>query len=109
MAARKRIWTPDVVRARIQAGQIVRRLQQFVMGAKDDQGLVIQMTPAQVTAALGLLKKTVPDLSAIEHTGSITHKHVQDLTDAELLAIARGRSEGVIEASPSEAEPPELH
>ncbi len=28
------------------------------------------MQPSQVTAGLGLLKKVVPDLAAIEHTGA---------------------------------------
>ncbi len=41
------------------------------------------MSASQVTAALGLLKKTVPDLSAIEHTGEIVHR---DVTDQPLTA-----------------------
>ena len=44
-------------RAKIQTSQIINRLNAFVSGD-------VEMTPAQVTAALGLLKKTIPDLSA---------------------------------------------
>jgi len=43
---------------------LLNRLTNFVTGR-------IEMSPHQVTAALGLLKKTVPDLQAIEHSGTI--------------------------------------
>jgi hypothetical protein len=88
MAARKRTWTPQIVRDRMRAAAISRRLQQFALGEKDEAGQPVNMTPAQVTAALGILKKCVPDLSAVEHTGELTHKHVKELSDAELTAIA---------------------
>lgn len=57
MAARKRTWTPEIVRQRIQAAQIVNRLSSHVMGK-------CKLSATQVTAALGLLKKCVPDLSS---------------------------------------------
>lgn len=47
----------DYTRTKIQTSQIVNRLSQFVNGT-------VEMEPHQVTAALGLLKKTLPDLSA---------------------------------------------
>jgi len=52
----------DAVRARIRAGGIVKRLEDHVLGK-------VEMSASQVSAALGLLRKTVPDLSAVEHTG----------------------------------------
>lgn len=56
-------------RKKIQAGQIANRLMRFVNGE-------ITMTPAQVTAALGLMKKVAPDLSAAHientHEGNFT-------------------------------------
>lgn len=52
----------DAVRARIRAGGIVYRLEQHVLGK-------IAMEPSAVTAALGLLRKVVPDLASHEHTG----------------------------------------
>jgi hypothetical protein len=65
--------------------------------------------PAQVTAALGILKKCVPDLSAVEHTGELTHKHVKELSDAELTAIAAGSGFGAATEATGEAVAPELH
>lgn len=44
----------EAVRARIRAGGIAKRLEDHVVGK-------VEMTTTQVTAALGLLKKVVPD------------------------------------------------
>lgn len=52
----------EAVRARIRAGGIARRLEDHVLGK-------VGMTSSQVSAALGLLRKVVPDLSAHEHKG----------------------------------------
>lgn len=52
----------EAVRARIRGGQIAKQLSDHVLGKKE-------MTTTQVTAALGLLRKVVPDISAIEHSG----------------------------------------
>ena len=59
----------DAVRARIKAGGIAKRLEDYIVGK-------ISMEPAQVTAALGLLRKVVPDVSAVEHSGEVTQNHV---------------------------------
>jgi hypothetical protein len=52
----------EAVRARIRAGGIVKRLEDHVLGK-------VEMSATQVSAALGLLRKTVPDLASVEHTG----------------------------------------
>ena len=61
-------------RKKIQNGAIANRLIKFAMGE-------IEMTSAQVTAALGLMKKVVPDLQSIDmnakHDGKITVEIVQ--------------------------------
>ena len=69
MAARKRRGTldsgwDDTVRQRIKAGFIIEKLQDHIMGQ-------VNMTATQVTAALGLLKKALPDLQAVEHSGEV--------------------------------------
>ena len=108
MAARKRTWTPQIVRDRMRAAAISKRLQQFALGEKDEGGLPVNMTPAQVTAALGILKKCVPDLSAVEHSGEIAHKHTRDMTDEELAAIAAGGSVGAAVETEGASEPPSI-
>jgi len=66
MAARKNRGTldkpwEDSVRSKIQTSMLINRLTDFVKGE-------VKLDPAQVTAALGLLKKSVPDLTSIDAT-----------------------------------------
>lgn len=52
----------EEIREKIRATLIVKALEDHVLEAKE-------MTPSQVSAALGLLKKSVPDLGAITLSG----------------------------------------
>ena len=52
----------DAIRSKIQATQIINRLQKHIDGD-------IEMESTQVTAAVALLKKTVPDIQAVQHSG----------------------------------------
>ena len=81
---------------------ITNRLIGHVLGT-------VEMQPSQVTAGIALLRKIVPDLSATELSGGVTHTHVQELSDSDLLNIAAGRSTRAVKATPSPQEPPELH
>lgn len=54
----------DKTRAKIQTSQIINRLNSFINSE-------VQLQPAQVTAALGLLKKSLPDLQSVEHSGEV--------------------------------------
>ena len=53
----------DKTREKIQTTQIVNRLTNHVLGKVD-------MSPSQVSAGLGLLRKTLPDLAQTELTGA---------------------------------------
>lgn len=80
MAARtKRIYHPEEVREKIRTSQLINRLNRFINGK-------IELTPHQVTAALGLIKKTLPDLSSIDatHKGDAAHPIVVSQADARL-------------------------
>lgn len=52
-------------RMKIKAGNIIDRLEKLIAGK-------IEMPPHAVTAALGLLRKALPDLTSVEHSGEIT-------------------------------------
>lgn len=65
MAARKHLSHTDKTRERIKTSMLINRLTSFVEGKVD-------LSPAQVTAALGLMKKTLPDLSSVD--GTMEHK-----------------------------------
>lgn len=63
MAARTvKIRHDEETRAKIKTSQLINRLQDYVDS-------LVKLEPGQVTAALGLLKKTLPDLSHAEVTG----------------------------------------
>jgi len=70
MAARiHKIKHDDETRARIKAGNIINRLQKLISGE-------VEMAPHAVTAALGLLRKTLPDLTSVDHSGEVTTSYV---------------------------------
>jgi len=70
MAARTRkIRHDDETRAKIKAGNIIARLQKLIDGE-------VEMAPHAVTAALGLLRKSLPDLTSVEHSGDVTKTYV---------------------------------
>jgi hypothetical protein len=52
-------------RDKIQTSQLVSRLNSFALDTTES----VRMTSDQVRAALGLLKKTIPDLAVTSHTG----------------------------------------
>jgi hypothetical protein len=58
MAARKTKDLSQAWRQKIQTSMLINRLQSHVNGT-------VKLDATQVTAALGLLKKTAPDLSSV--------------------------------------------
>lgn len=52
----------------IRASQLLNRLTSFANGE-------LEMTAAQVQAARVVIGKEIPDLKAIEHSGTLEHKH----------------------------------
>lgn len=61
------VWTreqADRFRARIQTDMLIQRLSGLASGT-------LEMPPHAVTAALGLLRKVMPDQAAVEHSGEI--------------------------------------
>lgn len=73
MAARTRKIQHDAdTRAKIKAGNIINRLTKLIEGE-------IEMPPHAVTAALGLLRKTLPDLTSVEHSGDVATTYVVEM------------------------------
>ena len=52
------------IRSRIKADRLIDAMENHVLNGKE-------MSRSQVTAAIGLLKKCVPDLTAVEHSGEV--------------------------------------
>lgn len=103
MAARnpREVWTPEVVRRRIQTAHIVAGLQKFFRGK-------LKLSASQVRAAEILLRKTLPDQSAIAHSGNVWLGKPEELSEVELdRRIAAAAREET--PSPGTQELPELH
>lgn len=102
MPARKTMWTPEIVRQRIRVGVILNRLKNHMLGR-------IEMSSTQLQAAQILLKKALPDLAAVEHTGTLNVQDARELTDAELANIATAGSAGATEQADSSKVVREVH
>lgn len=85
----------DEHRVKIQNSNILNALIEHVEGTRD-------MSSTQVTAGLGLLRKVMPDLAASADLGESGELvPVNRMTDAELEAIAAGRSSRTAKAPES--------
>jgi hypothetical protein len=67
MPKRQNLVHSELVRERIRTTALVNFLTKYALGQYKRA-----VDPARVTAALGVLKKTLPDLQAIEHSGTVT-------------------------------------
>ncbi len=64
MAARIRKQHQDEVRARIQVSQLINVLEKQALGEAETE-----LSPTRLKAIEILLRKSLPDLSSVEHTG----------------------------------------
>lgn len=97
MAARKRIGTidkpwDDQVRSKIQTSMLINRLSDHVFGK-------VELVATQVNAAIALLRKTIPDLAQVEHSGEVTTTYV-----ARMPAAAHGIDDWQRQHGPPKAE-----
>jgi hypothetical protein len=75
MAARKQLFHPAEVRQKIQASQLINRLQSFALLTPEDSDFAKRaMSGDQVRAAFGLLAKVVPDQKQVDADGDATDK-----------------------------------
>ena len=70
MAARLRPHHQDEVRTRIQTSQLINRLTSYALGTAEGEEKVAELTTGQLKAIEILLKKSLPDLSAIDWSAS---------------------------------------
>lgn len=63
MARRKQLFHPDEIKRKIQASQLINRLQENALAESEF------MTPGQIQSANSLLDRVVPKLKAVEHSG----------------------------------------
>jgi nitrogen-specific signal transduction histidine kinase len=69
MAARtNKIWHDESTRLKIKVGVIIDRLQRHIRGE-------IDMPNSAINAAAILLRKALPDIQQVTHTGHVDHDH----------------------------------
>lgn len=76
----------EEARNKIKHTLILNRVTDHVLGK-------VEMSPSQVTAALGLLRKVIPDLAAHQHSGTVNH-NINNVADF-LASIGRTGVESV--------------
>lgn len=59
----------DATRQKIQTSQLVNRLNSYALGELGPQGETIELTAGQLKAMEILLRKSLPDLAAVQHSG----------------------------------------
>jgi hypothetical protein len=64
----------EIARAKIQASQLINRLQKFALGLAD-----YKLTIAEIRAIEVLLRKCVPDLVQSELKAQIEHRYVVEI------------------------------
>ena len=80
---RKRTYQTDKTREKIRTAQLMNRLEAYALGEKDKQtDAPVKMDTGQVKAALGLLSKTLPDLTSAD----IHDSRQEDTDPLEVLA-----------------------
>lgn len=97
--AERRLQAFNRARDTIRAGDIVKELERHILG---DNGVKYEMSATQVTAALGLLRKVMPDLVP-GHGGAGGEIVIKILTGVEADPLARtvGWGSGSIDAVPA--------
>ena len=97
MAARKTKGTkdkpwPQITRDRIRGSMIYKRLENHILTTPEDEDFAAKyMSSSQVTAALGMLKKVLPDLTSTD--GKVEQTHT--LTFADVMKEIEGKSRGL--------------
>lgn len=105
-ARTRKVRHDDETRRRIRTSQLINRLEGHVFGKYD-------MTNTQVSAALGLLRKTLPDLSQAEVNHNVKHAPA-DYTREELAGIlasanAANGGGGIAQEDGRGSEPDSVH
>jgi len=109
-ARTKRIVCDENTRKKIQASQLINRLTNHILTDPTKETFEKEFLQAtQVNAALGLLKKILPDLSAVELSGEVNVTNERELSEAELLNIAAGSGTGSTEQDGGEEESSSVH
>ncbi len=100
MPKRNRPGLSEATRKRIQTTMIVKQLEKHVLGK-------VEMTATQVTAALGLIRKTLPDLQSQEIKAEV--KTRQNVINAEPMTTDEWESKYTSDMEPTARAPKSIN
>ena len=80
-----REWS-ERARSKIQAHNLIDRVQRFALGQEGKQGEKIDMNARQLKAALSLIDKCLPNLHSTEYTNTTERRKPEEI-QAQLAAI----------------------
>ena len=80
MAARLSPKCDELTRLKIRTTQLLKRLEAFALSDIDPQtGNPVKMSKEQITAASVLLRKVIPDLANVSHSGDETNPVLHEI------------------------------
>lgn len=85
-AQRRRIEAREGARIKLRAGQYVRRLKEIAEKAETVEPSAIPALRLKADIYAKLLAKCLPDLKAVDHTGTVNHVNY----DASVLELLNG-------------------
>jgi hypothetical protein len=92
----------DRTNEKIKVGHILRRLLKHFDGS-------LELSASQVSVGLALLKKRLPDLKQMEHTGSVDHRHTEELSDDEIATRIARLTQGDSKTAPGKGVAKAIH
>ena len=95
------------MRMQLRGWQYIRRLREIADKCETVDPGQVPALRLKADIYKGLLAKCLPDLKAIEHSGTVTHKSITEYTRDELIAIASRA--GATEADGRAGEPAAVH
>lgn len=97
---------PEEWRAKIQTTKILDRLTKHIVGElkNDVTGELMEMSASQVTAAVALLRKVIPDLSVSDINATVQNHHY--VVSGEPVSEAEWAQRY---ATPQQTEAPQVH
>lgn len=108
-AAKRREESREGLRLKLRGAQYIRRLHEIADRAEAADKDAVPGLKLKAEVYFKLLAKILPDLRSVEHSGEIDFGRAEELTDAQLAAIATASRTGAAESQGSESEPTEIH
>jgi hypothetical protein len=97
-----RLTQKDRMREKIRSSMMLDRLIKCFNGK-------IELSNVEANIGLKLIGKVLPDLKATEHSGSVDHRHTEELSDDEIATRIARLTQGDSKTAPGKDKPKALH